>query len=144
MILFLIFPVWMLYNADTGEWYKLYSIYMMHQPAGDNLPVYIYYPYSISGGLALIAILIAFTEIFKYKNRLTQIKLGMLNSIVMVASLILLVVLSYLDQQVLMPEIRGIYQLGLFMPAAALIFNSLANRFIRKDEKLVRSVDRIR
>jgi len=30
------------------------------------------------------------------------------------------------------------------MPVAALLFNVLANKFIRKDEKLVRSVDRIR
>ncbi len=144
MILFLIFPVWIVYNTDTGESYRLFSIYMIHQPAGDNIPEFIFYPYSISGGLAVLAIFIAFIEIFKYKNRLTQIKLGLLNSIVMVASLVLLVILSHLDQQVLMPEIRGIYQAGLFMPAAALIFNSLANRFIRKDEKLVRSVDRIR
>ena len=33
---------------------------------------------------------------------------------------------------------------GLFLPAAALICNMIANRFIRKDERLVRSVDRIR
>ena len=38
----------------------------------------------------------------------------------------------------------GGYQFGLFLPAIALFFNSLALRFIRKDEKLVRSMDRLR
>jgi uncharacterized YccA/Bax inhibitor family protein len=117
---------------------------MYHRTAGTDLTEYIYFPYTISGGLALIGAFIAVVEIFKYKNRLTQIKLGMLNSLVMVASLLLLVILSYFDQKELMPTIQGIYEPGLFLPAAALIFNSLANRFIRKDEKLVRSIDRIR
>jgi hypothetical protein len=144
MALFLIFPSWMLVHPETGEMYKLYSVFMLHQPEGAGTQEYIFYPYSISGGLAVISMVVAFTEIFKYKNRLTQIKLGLLNSILMVASLLVLVFLSYFDQMKLLPGIQGVYQPGLFMPAAALIFNSLANRFIRKDEKLVRSVDRIR
>jgi len=144
MALFLVLPSWIIAHPDTGEMYKLYSTFMMHQSAGTQASGYIFYPYSFSGGLAVISILIAFIEIFKYKNRLTQMKLGLLNSIVMVGALLLLVILSYFDQMKLLPGIRGEYQPGLFMPAAALIFNSLANRFIRKDEKLVRSVDRIR
>jgi glucan phosphoethanolaminetransferase (alkaline phosphatase superfamily) len=144
MILFLILPAWELVNPETGEVYKLYSVFMVHLPAGSNTPEYIYYPYSISGGLAVISVVLAFVEIFKYKNRLTQIKIGMINALIMVVSLVLLVVLSYYDQFELMPEVPGKYHPGLFMPAAALVFNSLANRFIRKDEKLVRSVDRIR
>ena len=35
-------------------------------------------------------------------------------------------------------------QLGLAAPALSLIFSILANRFIRKDEKLVKSMDRLR
>lgn len=144
MILFLIFPAWVLVNPETGEIFKLYSIYMVHLLPGNDMPEYIFYPYSISGGLAVISIILAFVEIFKYKNRLTQMKIGMINSLLMVSALVLLVVLSYFDQLELLPEVQGRYLPGLFMPAAALIFNSLANRFIRKDEKLVRSVDRIR
>jgi glucan phosphoethanolaminetransferase (alkaline phosphatase superfamily) len=144
MALFLVLPSWTLIHPETGEMYRLYSTLMIHQPTGSETPEYLFYPYSISGGLAVTSIVIAGIEIFKYKNRLTQIKLGLLNSILMVASLLLLVILSYFDQMKLMPQIQGVYQPGLFMPAVALIFNSLANRFIRKDEKLVRSVDRIR
>ena len=41
-------------------------------------------------------------------------------------------------------ETRGIFKPGYFLPLGAMILNSLANRFIKKDEDLVRSVDRIR
>ena len=34
--------------------------------------------------------------------------------------------------------------LGLWLPGAAVICNLLANRFIRKDERLVRDADRLR
>ena len=144
MILFLIFPVWELAHPETGEVYRLYAAWMLHISAGGENFSKIYYPYSISGGLAVISIILAFMEIFSFRNRLTQMKIGMFNALIMVASLLLLVVLSYFDQLELMPEVPGKYLPGLFMPAAALIFNSLANRFIRRDEKLVRSVDRIR
>ncbi|WP_332913669.1 DUF4293 family protein [Algoriphagus boritolerans] len=41
-------------------------------------------------------------------------------------------------------EVAGSYQLGFWAILAAMVCNMLANRFIRKDEALVRSVDRIR
>jgi hypothetical protein len=41
-------------------------------------------------------------------------------------------------------DIRGMFKPGYFLPLGAMIFNSLANRYIKKDEDLVRSVDRIR
>ena len=62
----------------------------------------------------------------------------------MTGSLVYLVYLTYNAQSEILPNILGEYKLGLFMPAIALILNSIANRYIRKDEKLVRSVDRIR
>jgi len=38
----------------------------------------------------------------------------------------------------------GTYQIGFWAILVAMVSNMLANRFIRKDEALVRSVDRIR
>jgi divalent metal cation (Fe/Co/Zn/Cd) transporter len=38
----------------------------------------------------------------------------------------------------------GTYQIGFWTILVAMVANMLANRFIRKDEALVRSVDRIR
>ena len=36
------------------------------------------------------------------------------------------------------------FDISFFLPIAGIILNMLANRFIRKDEELVRSVDRLR
>jgi len=144
MILFLILPVWMKLDPASGELYKVFSIYLSHIEVLEAKVELIYLPYSYSGGVAILTIIITWIEIFKYKNRLTQIKLGTLNSLLMTGSLVYLVYLTYNMQHEILPGILGQYKVGLFMPAIALVLNSLANRFIRKDEKLVRSVDRIR
>jgi len=144
MILFLIMPVWLKIDPDTGELYKVFSTYLLHQASAESNVEFTFLPYAYSGGIAVLSILISWIEIFKYKNRLTQIKLGTLNSLLMTGSLVLLVYLTYNAQSDILPNILGEYKIGLLMPAAALIWNSIANRFIRKDEKLVRSVDRIR
>lgn len=144
MILYLILPVWMKFDPVTGELYKVFSIYLTHRLDAEAQVQLIYLPYAYSGGVAVLTILIAWIEIFKYKNRLTQIKLGTLNSLLIAGSLVYLVYLTYKAQSEILPIILGEYKIGLFMPAIALVLNSIANRFIRKDEKLVRSVDRIR
>ena len=52
--------------------------------------------------------------------------------------------LIYKGENSLGMESRGLFKPGYFLPLGAMILNSLANRFIKKDEDLVRSVDRIR
>jgi hypothetical protein len=134
----------MKFDPVTGELYKVFSIYLTHKTDAQAPLQLIYLPYAYSGGIAILTILIAWIEIFKYKNRLTQIKLGTLNSLLITGSLVYLVYLTYKAQSEILPNILGEYKIGLFMPAIALVLNSIANRFIRKDEKLIRSVDRIR
>lgn len=95
------------------------------------------------GVLAILASLTALVSVFQYKNRLNQMKLGALNSLFMVATL----GLSYFNISQLegiAPEVQGAPQLGFYLPVAGLLLNMVANRFIRRDEKLVKSVDRIR
>ena len=41
-------------------------------------------------------------------------------------------------------EYEGTFGFGLFIYAMAMLLNIVARRFIQKDEKLVRSVDRLR
>jgi hypothetical protein len=95
--------------------------------------------------VAVLAALVSFYSIIQFKNRLTQIKLGALNSLLIAIYLIGSVYISiYQAENMLDPEVRGSYAFGLFLPMMAIVFNMLANRFIRKDEQLVRSVDRIR
>ena len=94
--------------------------------------------------LAAFAGLLALISIFQYKNRGRQMMINMVNSLFMVA----LVALTFLTTNGLNSdlgaEVSGSYKIGFWAVLAGMVFNMLANRFIRKDEMLVRSVDRIR
>ncbi len=94
--------------------------------------------------LPLLAAGVALFSLFQYKNRLRQMQLGALNSLIMAGSLGL-IVFKYVDLGELIPVTTHETPLfGFWALAAAMIFNLSANRFIRKDEKLVKSMDRIR
>ncbi len=96
------------------------------------------------GIVALLAAGVALYSIFQYKNRLTQMKLGALNSLLMGATLGLTYWQSTEMNGLLNKVTHDSPTIGFILIAAALIFNISANRFIRKDEKLVKSMDRIR
>ncbi len=102
------------------------------------------FPAAIIGILLAAGIIVSVFEIFQYRSRLNQIKLGALNSLILAAVLGLCVFLSFRLEQNFSSGSQGSYEMGMYLPAVALIFNLLANRFIRRDEQLVRSVDRIR
>ncbi len=139
----LFFPVWEKrdMNTDSGATLEVFfiEVHPKDQPVTRE-----YFPTAILGILAIIGIGVAMTEIFKYRNRLGQMKLGALNSLVMAGFLGLAVYFTFrLENMVSVPG-EGTYKFGMYLPAVALICNLLANRFIRKDDTLVRSVDRIR
>ena len=94
--------------------------------------------------LAILAASVATISIFKYDNRLTQIKLGALNALLIAGVMGTSLYMTINSEKIIDPTIQGSYRIGFFMPVAALIFNLMANRFIRRDEKLVKSVDRLR
>jgi len=94
--------------------------------------------------MGLIA-LIAFMTIFIYKNRIAQIRILRFGVLLNVIYLALLFFLYVPDIE----EVTGvtadyITQAGIYFPIAILLLFLLASRFIMKDEKLIRSADRIR
>ncbi|MBO3700383.1 DUF4293 domain-containing protein [Roseivirga sp. E12] len=93
--------------------------------------------------LAIAASLVAFISIFQFKNRLNQMKLGALNALLMAATLGVSFYKVYQFEEMLNPA-QGSFSIGFFLSAVAMVLNVLSNRFIRKDEKLIKSVDRIR
>ena len=93
---------------------------------------------------ATLSVATAFYEIFRYDNRLTQLKLGFLNVILMIGVLGSVTYYVLQGEDLSANNVQGDLEVGLFLPGLAFLFNLLANRFIRKDEKLVRSVDRLR
>lgn len=96
------------------------------------------------GILAIIAAVLALYSLFQYKNRTRQMFLNMINSLIMGTTLGIAVYLSYQANLDFNPSFGGAYVIGFYAIVAALILNVIANRFIRKDEMLVRDTDRIR
>lgn len=96
------------------------------------------------GALASFAGLMALISIFQHTNRTRQMMINMINSLLMVG----LVATIFLTTNDVNTEIgaqsNGSYLPGFWAVLIAMVCNMIANRFIRKDEALVRSVDRIR
>ena len=88
-------------------------------------------------GAAALALL----TVFLYRNRKNQFVLNRLN---MLVNLALLGIFIY--QSLIMSGVRTISEqgLGMLLPVVAIVFLVLANRAIKKDEDLIRSVDRLR
>ena len=141
---FLYLPIWGKMDTETGEVHQLKAFYHEVIIAEESVSAYEYMPYLATGILASIIILISLVELFKYKNRVLQMKLGMLNSLLIVGVLGLMMWFIFSGQKEWLPAIAGKFGAGLFMPAVAMLLNRMAIRSIKKDEDLVRSVDRIR
>lgn len=91
--------------------------------------------------LFLISALLSLISIFSYKKRKTQFMLGRLNIILNFILLGLFVVQSLnLSGEADVSE-KGI---GILLPILSIVFLVLANKAIKKDEDLVKSVDRLR
>lgn len=87
------------------------------------------------------SVLLAILSIFKYKNRQTQFVLNRLNSLFIFVLLGVFVIVPLMVPGETEVSEKGI---GLFFPVISIVFLVLANKAIRKDERLVKSVDRLR
>lgn len=95
-------------------------------------------------GLCALSGIASLAAIFLFRNRLLQARLA---GGAGVASALLIVLAGFVVYQILQQLPSGgstHYEAGLALPVVALIFNWLAVRFIKKDESLVRSMDRLR
>jgi len=88
----------------------------------------------------LISALLAIVSIFKYKKRQLQFVLG---RIIILINLFLLGILIYLSLNI-PGEASSEKGIGMFIPVVVILFTVLANKAIKKDEDLVKSVDRLR
>ena len=92
-------------------------------------------------GLFLGSALLSLISIFMFKNRKSQFVLGRLNIILNFILLGLFVYQSLnLSGEANVSE-KGI---GMLLPIFSIVFIALANKAIKKDEDLVKSVDRLR
>ena len=91
--------------------------------------------------LFLVSAILAFVAIFLFKNRKLQFVIGRLTILI---NLILLGLLIYVS--LTLPGEASVSEkgIGMFIPILAILLVVLANKAIKKDEDLVKSVDRLR
>jgi hypothetical protein len=83
-------------------------------------------------------------SISRYNNRLLQMKLGFGITLGIAATLVFLMLGSREGEALVDPDVKGRYLSGFYLLFIALFSNIISNRLIRRDENLVRSMDRIR
>jgi hypothetical protein len=143
MVAFLFLPIWSKTDAETGVTATLTAFSLTQTAVAGSETAATSTSTIALTILAILAAAVAIYEIFQYKNRLTQMKLGMLNTLLLAAVLGTTIYYSYYSGHAINPT-QDDFEAGFYLPFLALLLNALANRFIRRDEQLVRSVDRLR
>jgi len=137
MVAGIFFPIWI--SPETEATYKLFPLQLsVIRETGTEV---IYLPFCITAILMAAAATIAIMELRRYDDRILQIKMGTLNSLILMGVMICAVLLS---NQLTGEHPVFEYGTGLYLDFAAVTCNWLAVRFIRRDEKMVRDSDRIR
>ena len=96
-------------------------------------------------GICGVIILLSIIAIFQFSNRKRQVKITRISLVLNIVLLILITILFLQDFNKLVSReyvMNGEY--GLLSPVLSIIFVLLAIRFIKKDDKLVKSMDRLR
>ncbi|HEX7413242.1 MAG TPA: DUF4293 domain-containing protein [Bacteroidia bacterium] len=110
--------------------YQGYPSLLMRKPA-DILPIANY-----------LSLLLALVCLFLYKNRKLQVRLC---HIVMVVNAVMFFVMILFSNQLFDHDFeKGTFLFSAYLPLVVIVASYLASRYIKKDEELVRSADRIR
>lgn len=139
------FPIANFTNAPGVEGataYYIFTIFEISDGVGGS-------PFSFWFTLPLIVIpaaiaILSIVAVFLYKNRPEQIRLtqtGIFLNILLVVGILFF----YIERIESVTQTTANYEyVGIYLPLISLVFLVLAHRFIRRDEKLVRSIDRLR
>jgi hypothetical protein len=138
LVVTIFLPIWR-YQEGAGRTHELYALHYTITENGVKTTQY--FPYSIIAMLAIASLTLAFISIRKYKQRVVQMKLGALNSLFLMGTILSSIILA---NQLMKAVQGGAYGPGLWLPGIAVICNLVANRFIRRDERLVRDSERLR
>ena len=139
------FPVWqkISLNDETNSIEIIVTGYISSVDFNNGDTSVLYDNFIISG-LVIISCIVAAFSIFSYKNRLNQIKLGALNSFITSLLIIYFLYDIFYNEQYININDKISFLISFYLIFLAIFFNFLANRFIRKDELLVRESERIR
>ncbi|MGN6646581.1 MAG: DUF4293 domain-containing protein [Cytophaga sp.] len=132
-------PAWQATSEGTAYHLNSFAVTITHGDISSDKNV------AFIAGLIGLSIALTFFIIFKYKNRMLQMRLNMMNTILI--CLIEGLYFWYIRKIKLFigaAEIHETFGLAFYLPLAALVLCIIAGRRIQKDEELVKSVDRIR
>lgn len=116
------------------------SFYLPLWVTSENIEIYaLSQPVAVS--LFSLSVLISFITLFSFKKRKRQFVLGRINIIL---NFVLVGVFAYWTLS--LPGEMDISEkgIGMLLPIISIVFIALANKAIKKDEDLVKSVDRLR
>jgi glucan phosphoethanolaminetransferase (alkaline phosphatase superfamily) len=132
-------PIWG--KEDGTNKIEMNSIEMIQTLAGDvtmqQTTVYL-------AIIAALTAILAFWNIFNFKNRRFQMKIGLFCMLLISAFISIEVAMTFYANGIFSPEVGGKFGVGFFLPVAAILFNWLSIRAIKRDEDMVRSADRLR
>jgi ABC-type methionine transport system permease subunit len=139
MAIAIFLPIGIFIDPSTGDSHQLYPIHYTIVSNGTRVSTY--FPYVITSVLMAAAATLAVISITKFENRITQVKIGTLNSLVLA---VVMVAMVWFFNPFAKQYPGGKLGLDLWITFAGVTFNWLALRFIRRDEKMVRDSDRLR
>lgn len=132
-------PLWG--KADGTNKIEMNAIHMIQTSAGETVMEQTTVYLAIIAGLTSV---LALWNIFNYKNRRFQMKIALFCMLLIAAFIGISTFMTYQAQDIFSPEMGGVFGFGYFLPVAAILFNWLSLRYIKKDEDMVRSADRLR
>lgn len=142
MGVFIALPLWEKIATDGVQQVYMNAMYLTHQINATQSEVQ---PVLYLAGMAAVVAGIALFAIFKFRNRLIQSALCAANSILMTIILGATVYQTfYKAAKWFEPDQTGDYLYGFYALIVAMLSNVLANRFIRRDEKMVKESNRMR
>ncbi len=142
LILLSVFPMAMFYS-QTGV-YELNVFGLESLTPGNEIPFvwWFFIPLPALAGIVLILDLIALLSFKKRTRQITLTHAAIFLNIVFVVGLMFYYIPAIEENTTTTVNYRD--SLGIYLPLISLVFTLLAQRYIKKDEKLVRSVDRLR
>ena len=93
--------------------------------------------------LVIISGLVSFLNIFLFGNRVIQMRVCFVNTLLLIIVALIMLV-YYTSIQHVLPHIHSAFRLGSIFPVMSIILNFMAYRAIHQDELLVDSYNRIR
>ena len=94
--------------------------------------------------LTMMAVVAALTAIFLYRNRPLQLRLGYLIITLSILVPAVAVMLLFGEETAVKGTENISDRIGMYLPVVSILFAVLANFNVKKDEKTVKSMDRLR